>query len=310
MFFLKKSLPSNGATLPVPNPKTFGLGSLVARVLYFMLLFHFLWASWLDFGPEKAQLDQTRNDAVPAVTEQIANSLRENRQDIRSLTLINFAGEPTDSISDHLRQRLGSAGTFLLADRSLFDKIRRKLLLSQSETDDLGVALQRGKRNKTDAVLYGTVHTFESEKSRAMIHIEYHLVDCRTGETVYSGIYDNRADMPLSMAIPAIISDIASAIPTDGAWWLQLFGCVLIVLLLPIFTFNFLVIMAEKRSGMIKAFVLAIYIGIGVMFAWILITPNWESYTSLALFALLLVFVVWYNVQLVAFAVRQNETAN
>lgn len=141
-----------------------------------------------------------------------------------------------------------------------------------------------------------------------MIYVDYHLIDCRTGETVYSGVYDNRTETPAFAAIPVAVSDLVSAVPTGVSGLLRFFGWLLIVLLLPVFTIHFLVVMTEKRSNRINAFVLITYTGIGAILAWILTVPNRESYASLALFGLLCLLAFWYNVQMMSFAVRQNET--
>ena len=311
MFFSKKALTNAAGNIPIPGVKSaLGLRGLLVRIASVMLIANLLWAGWTQFGPQKPLADPIRTAAAIVAAEHIGDTLRENRQDIKSLTLLNFADDPTNLISDDLRHRLGSAGTFLLADRTLFDKIRLSLNLPQSAITDPAAALNLGQRNRTDGVLYGTVHQFETVKGRAMIHIVYHLVESRTGEIVYSGVYDNRTDPPDTSALAAIqgmVDEFTSAVPIGGSGLLGFLGWLLTVLLLPIFTIRFIVIMTEKRSNLVNFFVLATYTLIGAIFAWILIAPNWESWLSLALFVLLCGVAFWYNVQVMSFAVRYNE---
>jgi len=311
MFFQKRMFTSGAGNFLIQNIYASGLGSLLVWIASILLIAFVLWTGWTQFGPQKPQTDTTRTAAASVAARQIGDSLRENRQEIRSLTLLNFADDPTNLIADDLRQHLGTAGTFLLKDRSFFDKVRRSLNLSQSATAESQAALQQGKKNNTDGVLYGTVRQFETIKGRAVIHIDYHLVDCRSGEVVYSGVYDNRTETPSSQAtIPGMVSDLASVVPSGGPGLLRFLGWLLIVLLLPVFTINFLVTMTEKRSNAINAFVLGTYTCAGAILAWILIAPNWGSYLSLTLFGLLCLGAFWYNVQLMSFAVRRNETSS
>ena len=315
--FFRKTLSANGpGNFLIQNIYATWFGDLLVRIASVLLIVYLLWTGWTQFGPQKPQADSIRTAAANATVQHIADALRENRQNIKSLTLINFADDPTNLIADDLRQQLGTAGTFLLADRSLLDKFRRSLNVPQWATAEPETALNLGKRSKTDAVLYGTVHQFETVKGRAMIHLDYHLVDCRSGETIYSGVYDNRTEtlspvVAASLAsLPAVVSDIATAVPTGGSGLLRFLGWLLIILLLPVFTINFLVVMTEKRSNAVNAFVLGTYTCIGAILAWILISPNRESYASLTLFALLCLGAFWYNVQMMSFAVRQNETTS
>jgi len=311
MFFSKKALLGSAGNIPIPGMKApLGLRGLLVRIIVVTAIANFLWGLWTQFGFQKPQADSIRTAAAIVAAEHIGDDLRENRQNIRSLTLLNFAHDPTDLISDDLRQRLGSAGTFLLADRSFFNKVRLSLNLPQSVITDSAVALNLGKRNRTDGVLYGTVHQFETVKGRAMIHIDYYLVDSQTGEIIYSGVYDNRtkpADTSASATIPEMFSTLASAVPGNGSGWLGLLGWLLIVLLLPIFTIWIIIVLTEKRSNLVNFFVLTTYTAIGAFFAWFLIVPNWESYLSLILFVLLCGVAFWYNVQVMSFAVRYNE---
>ena len=306
--FFRKILPNSRANFLIQNIYTTGLSAFLLRIASILLIVYVLWTGWTQFGPQKPRADAIRTAAASVAADHISDALRENRQDIKSLTLLNFADEPTNLISDGLRERLSSAGTFLLAERSFFDKVKRRLNLSQSTTAEPETTLRLGKRNKTDGVLYGTVHQYETVKGRAMIHIDYYLVDCRTGETVYSGEYDNRTETTsLSATIP-MMPDFASVVPVGGSWLLRFFGWLLIILLLPVFTINFLIAMTEKRSNRINAFVLITYTCIGAILAWLMISPNWESYLSFVLLGLLCLGALWYNVQMMTFAVRQNQS--
>lgn len=309
MFFQKKEKTEGGSNYLIQNIYGSWLGVLLVRIASVLLIVTLLWTGWVQFGPQKPLADARRTAAANLVAEQIGNALRENRGDIKSLTLLSFADEPTNLISDELRQRLGSAGTFLLADRSFFDKIRRRLNVSQSATGEFETALDLGKKNQTDGVLYGTVHQFETVKGRALVHIDYHLIDARSGENIYSGTYDNRTENLSSVPIPVAVSDLVSATPIGGPGLPRFLGWLLIVLLLPVFTINFLVVMTEKRSNKVNAFVLGTYTCIGAILAWILIAPDMGSYGSLVLFGLLCVGAFFYNIQMMTIAVRHNEIA-
>ena len=315
MFFRKTIQTTGAGNSLIQNFYATWMADLLVRIASVLLIVWLLWTGWTQFGPQKPRADAIRTAAANVAAGQIGNALRENRLDVKSLTLINFADDPTNLIADDLRQRLDSAGTFILADRPLFDKFRRFLNVSQSATAEPEAALQLGKRNKTDGILYGTVHQFETVNGRAMIHIDYHLVDSRSGETIYSGVYDNRAEAtaPPLAAIPAAVSatmtDLAATLPFGGPLVLRFLGWLLIVLLLPVFTINFLVVMTEKRSNAVNAFVLITYTCVGAILAWILVAPNWGGYLSLAGFGLLCAGACWYNIQMMSFAVRQTEIA-
>ena len=273
----------------------FVLSVFLAKVLIVLAVSLLIWFAWRHFAPYKPVADKSRLHAAERAIVEISALLRQNRGDIKRLTLVNFAGDPSDVLSDQLRSRLNNSGTFILSDRSLTDKLRILLNITQYSTDDMTEALDLAKQTGSDAVLFGTVNRFESfDDNQVLIDIEYSLISCHTGQVVYQGHYESELfQRPLF-----VISNLG--IPNFLIW-------ILCVLLLPIFTLRFLEVITKRESNIATGAVLALYTAIDCILAWILVSHG-GGYIAIAFFIILCLIAFYYNVEIFTIALKRNTS--
>lgn len=280
---------------------------LLVRIASVTLIFNTLWAGWTQFGPTKPVPNSVRLDMTVKAVEVIRNDLRDHRGDFHTLAFLPFKGDPTDTIANALRNSINQSGAFDLCGKGLFDKIRDRLGLREYASNDLNDALLLGKKKKTDLVLYGTVLQYEIVNRKGVLVVEYKLVETNSGSVLYHGKYDNTvSDDSIANVVTDTVQTVLGQTPSKPGLN-RLLGWILIVMLLPVFSFTFLMNITTKRSNSANAMALGIYTFIDCLLAWILMKPQFDGIGSIAVFALFCLAAFLYNVKLMSIAHHKTE---
>ncbi|MDD3586119.1 MAG: hypothetical protein PHQ75_02955, partial [Thermoguttaceae bacterium] len=246
------------------------------------------------------------NLAVNAA-EVIRNDLRDHRGDFSTLAFLSFKGDPTDTVANALRNSINQAGTFDLCNKGFFDKIRDCLGMREYASDNPKNALSLGKWKKADLVLYGTVLQYEIVNRKGILVVEYNLMETNSGSVLYNGKYDSTvSDDSLANVVTDTVQTVLGQTPSKPGLN-QFLGWILIVMLLPIFSFTFLMNVTAKRSNKANAMALGIYTLIDCLLAWILMKPQFDGIGSIVIFILFCLAAFFYNVKLMSIAHNKTE---
>jgi hypothetical protein len=85
------------------------------------------------------------------------------------------------------------------------------------------------------------------------------------------------------------------------SWSQRLLGWLLAVLLLPVFTINFMRAMFHRNSNRSNAFVLAVYTLADALLAWLLVGGALSSWWTVAIFILAVAAAFAYNIRIMTF---------
>lgn len=308
MFFDKNKNEAMVASLSIsPLHWSHSLTRWIILIASIILIFNTLGVAWRHFLPRKQSLNQSRASLVTKGTQSIIKDLKEHRGDIKTLAMVPFAYEPSDTLSDAIRNEINVSGLFDLCEKTFMNRMCDFFRVRQHSSDSLKSAVKLGLRKDADAVLYGAVRQFETFDGKSILIVDYHLVDPKTEVILHENTYDSTANAVTEETTS--FADITTDLVTDseGMYFKlhRLGSWLLITLLLPIFTINFLSIMTEKRSNLINAFILAIYTLIDIILAWLLVSPNHFSWGTMALFLILSIGAFFYNVQMMTVALRR-----
>lgn len=271
---------------------------LISKAGAFLLAGYIAWTGWAQLGPRKPDVGPVRRDLADEAVSRIVEDIRTSRGDIRRATLLHFENDPADYFTDVLRRVIERRGTLNLGDRPLTVKARDVLNLQHPAYASADEALARGRQLGAPAVLYGTLHAFESYPGGAKLDVEVALADVSTGETVLSKRY--RLEVP-----PAVGAETGT--PGTGASWSllhRLFGWLIAVLLLPVFTITFIRTVVRKESNWSNAFVLGVYTAADALLGWLLFGPMLGSWWAVPAFVVAVGLAFAYNVRVMTFALR------
>jgi len=276
----------------------------VPKVGALVLALYLAWLGWLEFGPRRTNVGTMRAKIAKIAVDKICDDLHNNRGEIHSVVLLPFANDTSNCLTDKLRTVLEQRGTLNLKNQTLGEKLRNKLNLEQLVCDNDEEALNRAKGRKADGVLYGKINIFESFSGGANMNLEYKLLSIATGKVVYEGkyLYDS--------CLPKNNLNLSSTEPKGGGStipsYLQVFGWLLIVLLLPIFTISFIKEMVLKKSNGINIFVLALYSFIDIILVFLMVGANF-SLVSIIIFVVAMLIAIAYNITIMSFALKLND---
>jgi hypothetical protein len=261
---------------------------------------YIFWLGWVNFGPRKPELGAERRDAAQKAVESVVEQIRLNRGNVRDVILVYFKNDQTDKFTDMLRDVIEKNGVLVLRDRTVAQKVFGRLNLTQWNCPSDDVAAAIAKKRKADAVLYGTMADFESYKGGVNISLGFKLVS-PDGKVVYDGTYQS-IEKP---GVPAKISKTDASF--DLGTFLSAFsGWVLLILLLPVFTFVFVRSTVAKRSNASNATALIIYTLADGILAWLFIGRFFGGWMW-AVFGGIVFAAFIYNVQIMSFAAKLED---
>lgn len=259
---------------------------------------YLLWQGWSLLGPRKPQLNAVRRQLVDQVMPQVVADLRQARQELRSVVLIQLMDDPTDYVSDQLRTQIEETGIFDLRDRSVGEKIQRALNLRVTSVADVEAALQACQRLGAQGVLFGGVHVLESYPGGAKLDLQILLAKLAGRELLLDRRYTR--ELTSTALAPAVVQDeLRKFAPAQ-----RFLGWALVVLLLPVFTIGFIRTMVRQASNRANAATLTIYTVVDALLAFLLVGASLGSWGAALLFLGLVGGAFAYNVFIMSFALK------
>jgi len=274
---------------------------LFVKVATLVLLGYVGWIVWQYLGPHKPEIGPVRKALADDVIPNIVEDIRTSKGNIRRAALLHFSNDPTDYFTNTLRGVIEQRGVLDLRDRTVAEKVRNLLHLRHPSYPAADTALERARELGAKAVLYGSIHAFESYPGGAKIDVEVNLTNVSTGQPVFTKRY-NVQTSPVSMVVTSV-QEQARAFP----WFQRLFGWLIAVLLLPVFTIGFIRTMVRKESNKANAFVLGIYTVADALLAWLLVGAALSSWFLVEVFIVAIAAAFLYNVRIMTFALRLEE---
>jgi len=275
--------------------------TLLSKLGTFALVGYIAWMAWQNLGPHKPEIGPVRRAFADKIIPTIVNDLRAGRGSVREAALLHFENDPTDYFTNQFRTVVEQSGILDLRDRTVGEKIADLLNLRHATYGSPETALERGRALGAPAVVFGTIHSFESRGGGANIDVEVILADASTGQVVFARRY-NKDTAPLTM-VAANVEAAAKGFP----WFQRLLGWLIAVLLLPVFTISFIRAMIRKESNKANAFVLVIYTLADALLAFLLVGAALTSWFPVVVFILAVLAALLYNIRIMTFALRLEE---
>lgn len=307
--FGKKSVSTLGSLLSIALFKRNiqFLGSLCLFIYAFYLV-------WICLGPEKNFPNEERQQIANNAIQNMVEDIRNKRQHLRKVAVLHFSNDPTDYVTDTLRDTLNGTGILNLSDISISEKISKKLHLRCKEYFTTDEALDAISGLDVQGVLWGKVDLFETEENGAVIKGEWYLDEKGSGKRIASGVfYKNtaeeakKAEELRQQELKELESKTENTEDGKHPWYVRFLVFLLLTLLLPIFTIAFIRAMVAKRSNLINAFVLGTYTFIDGILAFFMIGGVFQSGTKLMWFCLATFTAFCYNVCLMNFALKLEK---
>ncbi len=273
---------------------------LISRFGTIILAFYIAWLGWQQLGPRKPEIGPVRKVLADKAAQEIVETLRQNKNQINNVVLVHFVNDPTDYFTDSLRRQIEEKGIFDIKDRTFFEKVRNKLNLRHPAGDSTEAGAKIAKLMKVEGSVIGSVKSFESYPGGSKIEVVYELVSAQ-GNVVYAGQYVK--DSNSFFLKPESIEESVQSV----RWFQRALACLLLVLLLPVFTISFIRSMVRRRSNGQNAFVLAIYTLADAVFAWLLVGAALDGFMSVLVFAAAVAAAFAYNIRIMTFALKLED---
>jgi len=275
--------------------------SLLSRLGMIVFIVYISWLGWEKLGPRKPEISPARQGLANKVVPNIVEDIRTSRGDIRQAAILHFSNDPTDYFTNRLRSTVEQRGVLDLHDRTIMEKIRTLLNLRHPSYTETSAAVDEGREHDTTAVLCGSVHAFESYPGGSKLDVEVHLIDVTNGQTIFTKRYITEASPTASFTTAT--QEASRSFP----WFQRLFGWLIAVLLLPVFTITFIRTMVRKGSNKSNAFVLSVYTLVDALLAWLLVGTALSSWFPVVVFIVAVMVAFLYNIRIMTFALRLEE---
>lgn len=249
------------------------------------------------FG-SRPEIDDSRKDvARMGVSNMIADVCKHTDSASRpkKIAVVHFANDPSDFVTDTVRDVAGGQGSFQVAQASWSDRIRQVIGRVNDGVSTREHAIRETEGEGLDGVLWGRVNKLENDQDGATFACDYELYDLRHARPAYNGVVKQS-----SAGGPVSFEFFASGV----SWHIRFLVFVLVALLLPIVTISFIRTMVAKKSNKANAFVLCIYTVIDLIFAYFMVGCSLSSFFPVAVFLLAGILAFLYNVKVMTFAVR------
>ena len=310
------------APISIIHRRTTWQGSLVHAMLYLTLfgaigyLCYFVVDQMTESNPE---IDNTRKEAVIMGVSQMVTDIRSNAKDSdpKTIAVAHFAYDPSDYVTEHVREALDRQGRFQVVKRPIWDRFCRLVGRINDGAATREQAIKNAGGDGVEGILWGRVGRLENEQGGATFTGDYELFDLRSGRPTYSGkIHTSTSPARLGsqLGFPgAAPAEEAEPRADDGRdaygipWHVRLLLFLVVMLLLPVMTIAFIRTMVAKKSNGVNAFVLGIYTSVDLILAFFAVGGSLSSAFSVALFALASIVAFLYNVKIMSFAVRLEE---
>ena len=275
---------------------------ILSRIGTISLALYIAWQAWDYLGPRKPEIGPVRKQVADQLIPAIVEDLRTSRQSIRSAVLLHLTNDTTDYVSDQLRLGIEQAGILDLHDRTLSEKVRTALRLKHPSYGRTDEAIAAGRSRNAPAVVFGTIHSFESYPDGAKIDLEIRLADVAKGQTIFDRRYSK--DVTTSVFSGSVVKEHVGRVGAAQ----RFLGWVVLVLLLPVFTIGFIRAMVRKDSNRANAFALAVYTAVDAVLAYLLVGADFSSWLSILIFLIAVGVAFGYNVTVMSFAMKLETT--
>lgn len=274
---------------------SFGAGfELMRRVIVPVILVATPLVLWRWLGPEKPTCDAVRSQAARVAAVQVAERIHDERGDVRRAAVRHFTNDPTDVITETLREQLMGRGTLDLDGTPLLEKIRNLLNLRNHGVYDVEEAIKYGKRHKLDAVVIGAVDLFETVKGDAVLTGTVKFVKVASGEVVDIPLTDRKFKKPDGTTT---VGGGVDVLP----FWQRLLAMALGIVAVPILFFPFLKLIMRRDSNLATAGVLVSLLAVdGVIISIMLGTGG--TFFGLAVFLIALAAAFGYDLFMLSYA--------
>ena len=271
---------------------SFGVGfELMRRVIVPVILVLIPLMLWWWLGPEKPKCDSARSEAARIAVAQVADRICVERGDIKRAAVLHFANDPTDFVTNTLRERLMDGGLLDLDGTPVEEKIRNLVNLRNDGVYDVESAIKYAKSNDLDAVIIGLIERFETVKGKAELTGSVKFIKLNSGEIV---------EIPLTNK--KILDNVPSPGPTESMSFLtRVLLAAVCVFIVPVLVFPFLKLVMRKDSNMATAAVLiALLVIDGVIISIMLGTSG--TFLGLATFLMALAASFGYDLYMLSYA--------
>lgn len=259
------------------------------------------WHLYNAIAPHKQEVGFLRQQVADDACKLAANAIQDVKTDVRRVTLLPFANDPSGYVTKSLRAELEKRGKFELLDRGLFEKLSRELGINQEGYKTLKDAVRAGNRIGVEGIIFGEVNLFEQDEKKAKIDLDIRFVDLVKDRVLYSNKFVQ--EFKGNVLSPRYISARLKGISVGE----RLVMWILSVVLVPIITVSFARSMVKRKSNRANAVALSMYSVINILFALLLLGPGLSKWWSVLLLlgAVLLAFA--YNVAYLSFLSRLEE---
>ena len=259
------------------------------------------WRLYNTVAPHKQEVGFLREQVADDACKLAANAIHNINTDVRRITILPFANDPSGYVTKSLRAELEKRGKFELLDKSLFEKLSRELGLRQEGYKTLKDAVRAGNRIGVEGIIFGEVNLFEQDEKKAKIDLDIRFVDLVKDRVLYSSkfLQEFKGSVLSTRYVSAKLRDVSVAE--------RLVVWVLAVVLIPLITISFGRAMVRKKSNRANAVALGIYSLINILFIILLFSTGLTRWWTVLLLlgAILLAFA--YNVAYFTFLTRLEE---
>ncbi|MBR0238333.1 MAG: hypothetical protein IJQ39_09605 [Thermoguttaceae bacterium] len=266
---------------------------------------------WSSVGFERPQMPPAFarwvDSAVPSMVEKINEKKDDN---IKSIAISHFNGDPTGYVSEALRREM--AQKMIVSDKSVLEKVYDAINLSQDApsdalTPDLAVKLgEYAKSVNAQAVVWGVVVRMNNKQDVVDAEIKYYLIR-QDGNILFEDVCNNESLSKKDNASAAPGGATTASNFYDIDWRTMLLFWALFVITLPLVTINFLFATAAKHSNKSNAFTLALYTLIDGIALFLMIPPNIKAFSSVAFFVCMILLAGVCNLLIMDFARKLKE---
>lgn len=273
----------------------FGAGlELMRRIIVPAIIVATPFVLWWWLGPEKPSCDAVRSQAARIAVAQVVDRIHDERGPIQRAAVLHFTNDPTDFITETLREQLMSKGTLDLDGTPPSEKIRDLFNLRNPGVFNVNEAVRYGKRHKLDAVIIGEVILFETVKGEAVLKGNVKFVKIANDEIVDISLTDKKVVKPDGTTTKVNPPDVLPL-------WQRILYMSLFVIAVPILLFPFLKFIMRKDSNLATAGVLVSLLAIdGVIISVMLGTSG--TFCELAVFLIALVAAFGYDLFMLSYA--------
>lgn len=293
-------------------------------ILFLLYLACVIWTWLVDSA---APLDKQQQEWVQKTAENLRITLAKDAPEKRPyLVICDFCGEPTGVLADCVRRELGGKTQYIVKDRTVRKKIRDFLHLLPQGVSDLKAAAELAKEQGAELALIGnctrlTYDEYGKLDTKVVFNLvnldgkslkEITFVSGKSAEKAEAASGEKEKDELSTDAKRTIVTGGSSSLSSPEEFtWQKFLGWVFFVLLFPILTIQFLILMTRKESNFANAMILIIYTIIDGVLAWFLFAAAMYGWgvVGILLIIVLVVCALIYNLQITAFARKIGEEA-